>query len=93
MLICSFCEREYNPDDGHTCAGNSCRPAARRDVSALPSTPPIKANAAAYAGDVLKQMLVSLQDERTAIDADYKAYRALHDPMIASLVDALTKIT
>lgn len=90
-IKCSFCEANYDPADGHTCAGNSEPPRYRRVArdSDVPM-PPVELHS--YARDLLKVELVKLQDEGAAVADDYEAYRLVHEPMIASLRDALAKI-
>lgn len=95
-IKCSFCDAEYDPAEGHTCAGNSVTPPYKRTGGVEPSAPwprvdpPLRAHT--FAKDLLHVELTKLQDERAAIDQDYEAYRLVHEPMIASLLDALSKL-
>lgn len=93
-IQCTFCGRCYEPEDGHTCGGNSVRPPYRRIVSNVATDEPLLPEATAnYARDLLQGNLAKLRDEREAIDMDYTAYRLVHEPMVASLVAALAKIS
>jgi hypothetical protein len=99
LIKCSFCEQEYDADKAHTCAGNSVALPYRRHPRGLGLTgeaprfmPAEPEGAHTYARDLLQAELKKLHEEREAIDADYEAYRLVHEPMILSLATALAKL-
>ena len=93
VIKCSFCDSDYDSDTGHECVGNSVAPPyRRRELPEIGIRIPAPGESRGYARELLTEELTKLKDERVTIDMDYEAYKLVHDPMVASLVEALGKL-